>query len=179
MRSSSKIVPLRNFEAAPMLNAELEHSLGRIQPGTQLGVSPWITVTQSMIDGFGAVTLDPDPMHIDPEWARSNGPFGGTIAFGFLTVSLLTHLLHATLQPAPQRDPKHSGYYLNYGFDRLRLVSPVRAGKRIRGRFEVHDRKQDERQRLVTTFKCLVEIEGEERPALSAHWLTVWVPPES
>jgi acyl dehydratase len=145
--------------------------------GELLGTSEWVTVTQHMIDAFGAATLDPDPMHVDPEWARSNGPFGSTIAFGFLTMSLLTHLLHLTLGVAQNRDLRMTGYYLNYGFDRLRLVAPVRCGKRIRGQFAVLDRRRDERDRVVTTFNCTVEIEGEERPALSGQWLTVWVPP--
>jgi len=160
-----------------MLNSKVEQTLVHLQPGTEIGVSPWVTVSQAMIDGFGAVTLDPDPMHIDPQWAKENGLFGGTIAFGFLTISLLTHLLHGALGTDPNRDPKEAGYYLNYGFDRLRLVSPVRAGRRIRGRFGLLDRKRDERQRLVSTFECTIEIEGEDRPALFAHWLTVWVPP--
>jgi len=162
-----------------MLESKVEDKLTQLQPGSEIGLSPWVTVSQAMISGFGAVTLDPDPMHVDPEWAAKNSAFGGTIAFGFLTISLLTHLLHATLGTDPHRDPKESGYYLNYGFDRLRLVSPVRTGKRIRGRFVLLDRKRDERQRLISTFQCTVEIEGEERPALFAHWLTVWVPPES
>jgi acyl dehydratase len=161
-----------------MLNSKVGERFAALQPGADLGASPWVTVTQSMIDGFGSVTLDPDPMHIDPEWARANGPYDGTIAFGFLTISLLTHLLHSTLGTGHDRDAGHSGHYLNYGFDRLRFVAPVRAGRRIRGRFKVLDCRRDERQRLMTTFDCTVEIEGEERPALSAQWLTVWVPPD-
>jgi acyl dehydratase len=162
-----------------MLNSKVEPTLSQLPVGQEIGVSPWIPVTQAMIDRFGDATLDPDPMHVDPEWARREGPFGGTIAFGFLTISLLTHLLHAAVGTDPGRDPKRAGYYLNYGFDRLRLVAPVRSGKRVRGRFAILDRRRDERDRLMTTFKCTVEIEGEERPALSAHWLTVWVPPET
>ena len=162
-----------------MQNPNAQDALGSLKPGDHVGTSPWTVVSQDMIDGFGAVTLDPDPMHIDPEGARENGPFGGTIAFGFLTMSLLTHFLHSALGSSPHRDPHTSGYYLNYGFDRLRLVSPVHAGKRLRGVFRIADRTRDERQRLVTTFDCMIEIEGEERPALIASWLTVWVPPEA
>lgn len=162
-----------------MLNTRIRDALGAAQPGDEVGTSPWVTVTQQMIDGFGAVTLDPDPMHIDPVWAQENGPFGGSIAFGFLTISLLTHLLHSALGSSPDRAPHGSGYYLNYGFDRLRLVSPVRAGSKVRGVFRIANVTHDERQRLVTTFDCKIEIEGEERPALIATWLTVWVPPEA
>jgi len=158
-------------------NARVRESLESLQPGAIVGTSHWVTVDQGMIDGFGAVTLDPDPMHIDPEWAKQNGVFGGSIAFGFLTISLLTHLLHGALGSSPDRNPHKNGYYLNYGFDRLRLVSPVRAGARIRGIFRLASRVIDERQRLITTFDSTIEIEGEERPALIASWLTVWVPP--
>jgi acyl dehydratase len=162
-----------------MLNSKIEQNLAHLLPGSDIGPSPWVTVTQDMIDRFGDVTLDPDPMHIDPSWARQNGPFGGTIAFGFLTVSLLTHLLQQAFQGDLSRDPKHAGYYLNYGFNRLRLVTPVKTGSRVRGVFRVLDRTRDERQRLLTCFDCRIEIDGEPRPALVAHWLTIWVPPEA
>src|SRR3569833_976367 len=95
-------------------------------------VSEWVVIDQNMISQFGALTLDPDPMHMDPEWAKANGPYGGTISYGFLTMSLLSHLVH--LVRGADVGPR-TGHYLNYGFDRLRLVSPVRVGSRIRGRF--------------------------------------------
>jgi acyl dehydratase len=144
--------------------------------GEEIAPSPWLTISQSMIDQFGAATLDPDPMHIDPAWAQASGPFGGTIAFGFLTISLLTHLLHKALGTDPNHDASQ-GYYLNYGFDRLRLVSPVPVGSRVRGIFRVKQRIEDERGRQVTTFDVTVEIEHAARPALVAQWLAVWVPP--
>mgnify|MGYP000851024402 FL=1 len=162
-----------------MSNSQIARTFESMQPGTVVGTSGWLTVDQPLIDRFGAATLDPDPMHIDPEWARANGPFGGTIAFGFLTVSLLTHLLHDAMGTSPDRDAHHQGYYLNYGFDRMRLVAPVRVGSRVRGVFKLAKRIRDERDRLVSTFDCVIEIEGEDRPALIAQWLTVWVPPES
>jgi len=162
-----------------MTNATARRTVESLRPGDDLGTSPWTVVTQEMIDGFGANTLDLDPIHVDPVWARENTPFGGTIAFGFLTVSLLTHLLRGAAGNALGSDPQASGYYLNYGFDRLRLVSPVRVGKAVRGRFQLTDRTRDARQRLVMTFHCTVEIEGDERPALVADWLTIWVPPEA
>ena len=67
------------------------------EPGDVVGVSSWVHIDQAMISGFGKVTLDPDPMHIDPDWATKNAPYGGTIAFGFLTMSLLTHMMHDTI----------------------------------------------------------------------------------
>jgi acyl dehydratase len=156
---------------------EVRNTFEATVPGEALGTSKWITVDQPMIDAFGAATLDPDPMHVDPAWAREQGPFGGTIAFGFLTMSLLTHLMHDALGTVPGRDVLTNGYYLNYGFDRLRLVSPIRVGKRVRGVFGLAQRAVDERGRTVATFDCRIEIEGEDRPALVAQWLTVWVPP--
>lgn len=140
-------------------------------------VSDWLTVTQDMISVFGENTLDPDPMHIDPDWAARNGPFGGAIAFGFLTVSLLTKLFYSAQGRLHEQDPAKDGLVLNYGFDRLRLVSPVRAGARIRGSFTLKSRKRDEKARIVSTIGCIVEIEGADRPALVADWLSIWVPP--
>jgi len=147
--------------------------------GEEVGVSGWVTIDQEMISGFGDVTLDPDPMHINPEWAKRNGPFGGTIAFGFLTVALLTHLLHAALGTDPARDAGREGHYLNYGLDYLRLVTPVRVNCRIRGRFKALEIRTDEKDRTIVKFGCEIEIEGEERPALVAEWLAIWVPPEA
>jgi acyl dehydratase len=162
-----------------MLDAQVEDTLSNLMPGAELGVSPWLTVSQAMIDAFGQATLDHDPMHVDPSWAAANSPYNGTIAFGFLTISLLTHLMHGSMGVQGALDPRRSGYYLNYGFDRVRLVAPVRTGRRVRGCFKLLERKTDEQGRLITTFDCRVEIEGEPRPALVAQWLTVWVPPST
>ena len=140
-------------------------------------VSDWLTVTQDMISVFGENTLDPDPMHIDPDWARHNGPFGGAIAFGFLTISLLTKLFYSAQGLLHEQDSANDGLVLNYGFDRLRLVSPVPAGARVRGSFTLKSRKPDEKRRIVSTIACVVEIEGADRPALVADWLSIWVPP--
>ncbi len=161
-----------------MNEAVLTNSFLSAEPGTLIGVSDWINVTQSMIDRFADATLDDDPMHIDPEWARAETPFGGTIAFGFLTMSLLTHMLHSA-QPRDRRSHvATAGYYLNYGFNRLRLISPVPTGSAVRGRFELIDRRTDERGRVQVTIGVTVEIENSEKPALAAEWLSVWVPPE-
>ena len=149
-----------------------------IAAGDDVGASRWVLVDQQMIDRFAEVTLDPDPMHIDPEWAKANGPFGGSIAFGFLTVSLLTHLLHLAMGTRPDKESAGEGHYLNYGFDRLRLVAPVPAGSKVRGRFTKQQAELDEKGRWLTRFGCVMEIEGVERPALVADWLTIWVPGE-
>lgn len=146
-------------------------------PGSRIGTSDWIPVTQEMINGFGAATLDPDPMHIDPRWAAANGPFGGAIAFGFLTIALLTHMFHSATGQGWDTDPAVAGYNLNYGFDRLRLVSPIPAGARVRGHFVSAEVRHDDNGRRITAIDCEIEIEGAERPALVGRWLTAWVPP--
>jgi acyl dehydratase len=146
------------------------------EPGRDLGASQWLTVTQAMITGFGDVTLDRDPMHVSPQWA-ADGPFGTTIAFGFLTLSLLTHLLHDAMGTDSSHYDPAQGYFLNYGFDRVRLITPVPVGARIRGVFRVLEVRDDASGRRITKFDATVEIEGGARPALVAEWLTLAVPP--
>jgi acyl dehydratase len=147
--------------------------------GAEVGMSDWVAVTQELINGFARYTLDPDPFHIDPEWAKANSPYGDTIAFGFLTISLLTHLMHSAQGERARdtaADPAIHGHYLNYGFNRLRLISPVKVDKRVRGHFTVKNVEVDDKGRNIVTFDCTIDIEGEQRPALIAEWLAVWVP---
>jgi acyl dehydratase len=146
--------------------------------GQEIGCSPWIEIDQAMISDFGRITRDPDPMHVDPAWAARNGPYGGAIAFGFLTVSLLTHMLHGAMGTDPARETGENGHFLNYGMDYLRLIAPIRAGSRVRGRFEVLEKRSDDKGRDIVKCGCRVEIEGAERPALVAEWLAMWVPAE-
>jgi acyl dehydratase len=150
----------------------------QMDPSTAEGAwiaSNWVPVTQAMIDQFGATTLDPDPMHMDPQWAQVNSPFKGTIAYGFLTVSLLTHLFHDARKSSArtlQFDPDL--VYLNYGFDRLRLVSAVPVNSRIRGHFTLINSGERTRSGHCVLRVCVrVEIEGNTTPALIAEWLTV------
>lgn len=146
--------------------------------GDSIGPSDWIVISQDMISQFGVITKDPDPMHVDPEWARRNSPYGVAIAFGFLTLSMLTHLLHEAVGSGPQADRREPGHFLNYGFDRVRFIEPVRVGDRIRGHFEVTDKTADDQNRWRTTFACRIEIDGNERPALVADWLSIAIPPQ-
>jgi acyl dehydratase len=153
-----------------------------IEPGARFENDQWLTITQDLIDGFGKYTLDPDPFHIDPTWSKQHSPYGGTIAFGFMTISLLTHLLHIAQGDQARdtsADPSKYGHYLNYGFNRLRLVSPVPVGSRIRGCFVVDDNVIDEKGRQIVSFDATINIENEPRPALVAQWLAVWVPAEA
>lgn len=162
------------------MNQVAEHQLvGRFTPGGDIGASDWIEIDQEMITQFGITTLDPDPMHIDPDWAVENSPYRSTIAYGFLTTSLLTTLLHSALGGPSALDPAHTGHFLNYGFDRMRLVAPVPVGARIQGRFTTKAVRRDERNRFVLTLDCVIAIEGSERPALVADWLAIWVPPSA
>ena len=142
-------------------------------------LSGWIEISQHMIEQFGAATLDPDPMHVDPPWARRHSPFGQPIAFGFLTMSLLTRLLHDATQTVPVTDPQVGGVYLNYGFDRLRLLTPVPSGCRVRGRFSPAPHRRNEQGHMITAYDCEIEIEGQAKPALSARWLFMWISPET
>lgn len=152
-------------------------SVARIVPGTELGASGWVTVTQEMIWKFSEGTLDADPMHTSPEWARDKGPFPYTVAFGFQTMSLLTHMMHDVMQEGYADQPGVSGYYLNYGFNRMRLIEPVPVGARIRGHFRAVDTREDDKGRALMTVEVRVEIEDVERPALVGEWLSMWVPP--
>lgn len=160
-----------------MAEALTEQGFSLHKPGDVIGYSHWVVVDQQLIDQFGIATIDDDPMHLDPQWAKDTGPYGGTIAFGFWTMSMLTHLFHSASGTEPARIPAREGYYLNYGIDRLRLITPVPVGGRIRGHFGVGDVRIDEKQRIIVTFDVTIEIEGEERPALVGKWLAIWVRP--
>ncbi|TPE61373.1 hypothetical protein FJQ54_08485 [Sandaracinobacter neustonicus] len=153
-------------------------AIATAQTGDLLGVSEWVTITQQMIDSFSRATLDDDPMHTDPVWAAEKGPFGKTVSYGFLTMSLLTHLMHDAMQEGPACEPEQTGYFLNFGFDRLRLVAPVPVDSRVRGEFRLATRSRDEAGRIRLGVDVVIEIEGAGRPALSALWVVVWVPPE-
>lgn len=149
----------------------------RSRIGEELGVSEWLTITQEMIDKFSEATLDPDPMHIDPEWCAENSPFRTPIAFGFMTLSLLIYLLHDVMQFRSQGASagENPQYGLNYGFERVRLMSPVPANARIRGRFVLADIKERNPGEYLQTMDVTVEIEGQRKPALVAQWLSMFV----
>jgi acyl dehydratase len=150
-------------------NAEKAYELFKAAEGTEEGVGEWFEVDQDRIDQFADVTLDHQFIHVDPEQAK-NGPFGTTIAHGFLTLSLLTHL-DTTV---PKGDPaRYAGVMMgvNYGFEKVRFVSPVKVGSRIRVRAKLVD-VQLKGDWVQTTRTMTVEVEGEERPALVADWLT-------
>ena len=137
---------------------------GRI--GTVLGQSSWITVDQKMIDGFAEVTNDHQWIHIDPVRAKKETPFGGTIAHGYLSLSLLAGMGYEALPAMANR-----AMGINYGLDKVRFLNPVRAGSRVRGTFKLADVTQRSPKELLFKYEVTVEIEGQERPALIAESL--------
>lgn len=130
-------------------------------------LSDWLTVDQAMIDRFADATLDHQFIHVDVERARAEGPYGGTVAHGFLSLSLLSRLAYDAMPGV-----EGSTVGVNYGFDRVRFLSPVRSGARVRGSFRLKGLVE----RAVTiqsTWDASVEIEGSAKPALNAQWITV------
>jgi len=134
--------------------------------GTEIGVSAWHLVDQARIDTFAQVTEDHQFIHVDPERAARETPFGGTIAHGFLSLSLMSVFAYEVL-PAIEG----TRMSVNYGFDKLRFVSPVRAGSRVRGRFTLAEATLRSPNELLSRTNVTVEIEGGEKPALVADWL--------
>jgi acyl dehydratase len=139
---------------------EIQASIGR-----EVGVSDWMLIDQPAIDAFAEVTQDHQFIHVDPQ-AAAKTPFGGTVAHGFLTLSLLSRMAaDAMLRPAEMK------MGVNYGFERVRFMAPVRSGKRVRGRFRL-DRFEEKRPaQWQFVHNVTVEIEGEDKPALVADWI--------
>ena len=137
----------------------------RARIGTEVGLSSWLTVDQARIEGFADATDDHQFIHVDLE-AAAKTPFGGTIAHGFLTLSLLSRMAaDAMLVP----DGVRMG--INYGFDRVRFLAPVKSGKRVRGRFTLDSIEEKAPGQWLLRHTVTVEIEDEGKPALIAQWL--------
>lgn len=136
----------------------------RAAKGQQVGVSDWFTIGQEQIDGFADATMDHQWIHVDSEKAK-DGPFGTTIAHGFLTLSMLVALVAGAYKVEGVR------MGVNYGLNKVRFTSPVPVGSRVRGNVELVD-VADVTGGVQVTSKVTVEIEGSERPALVAEWIT-------
>jgi len=136
--------------------------------GTEVGVSDWIMVDQTMINLFADATHDHQFIHVDEERAKAESPFGGTIAHGFLTLSLLSAMNFSCV---PKVREQTMG--INYGFERIRFMSPVKAGTRVRGHFTLTDTRFRGAGMLMTTYDVSVEIENEKKPAMTATWITI------
>lgn len=133
--------------------------------GTEVGVSRWITVDQPMIDQFAETTHDDQWIHVDPARA-AHTPFGGTIAHGFLTLSLASRFAYDCFPLLPGQSMG-----INYGFNRLRFLSPVQPGHHVRGRFTLTDVTKRSDTELMRTMGLTIEIDGADKPALVAEWL--------
>ncbi|WP_078707095.1 MaoC family dehydratase [Consotaella salsifontis] len=130
-------------------------------------VSNWFTVDQDMIDAFAHATHDHQFIHVDPVRAKAETPFGGTIAHGFLTLSLLSALAYDVLPGV-----EHTRMGVNYGFETVRFIQPVKCGARVRGRFQLVG-LTERAVSIQSTWKTSVEVEGAAKPALTAEWITL------
>lgn len=133
--------------------------------GQEVGISDWFLVDQPRIDAFAEVTQDFQFIHVDPIRARDS-PFGGTVAHGFLTLSLLAHFGY---QVVPGIEGAKAG--VNYGANNVRFITPVRSGRRIRARFVLKSFIERAPGSFVSTFEVTMQIEGEAKPALALEWL--------
>ena len=136
--------------------------------GTEIGLSEWRIVSQEMINEFADATDDHQFIHVDPARAAAETPFGGTIAHGFLTLSLLSTLAYEAL---PGIVGATMG--INYGFDRVRFLTPVKTGARVRAKFTLANADIRKSGRVLNTYDVVLEIEGNISPALKATWLTL------
>ncbi|MGB7431115.1 MAG: MaoC family dehydratase [Ahrensia sp.] len=140
--------------------------------GKEVGRSAWRVVTQEMINQFADATDDHQWIHIDPARAAAETPFGGSIAHGFLTLSLLSTLAYEAL---PTLENQTMG--MNYGFDKVRFSSVVKAGARVRAVFILADADIRPSGRVLATYEVTIEVEDTIKPALTATWLTLAVVP--
>ena len=135
--------------------------------GQEIGASRWFRLDQDRINRFADVTEDWFFIHTDPEKAAAETPWGGTIAHGFLTASLLSAMAYDV---APRLEGSTRG--VNYGFDRLRFVAPVPTGSNVRGRFVLAEADDAKPGEITIRYDVTVEIEGADKPALVAHWIS-------
>ena len=151
--------------------ASLDEIRNRI--GEEVGVSSWIIVDQGRILAFADATEDRQFIHVDPR-AAAQTPFGGTVAHGFLTLSLLSRMgAEAMLLPDTLK------MAVNYGLDRVRFLAPVKSGSRVRGRFRLDSVEEKAPGQVLMRHTVTVEIEGEDKPALTAEWLGLIISPPS
>jgi acyl dehydratase len=139
------------------------------QVGEELGVSSWIPVEQRRIDAFAALTGDYQWIHVDAERA-AKGPFGTTIAHGYLMLALVASTLNEVVS-----NQLRAQAVLNYGIDRLRFINPVKAGSRVRNRVKLAGAESKGGGRTLITMACTLEIDGEDRPALAVSVLALAV----
>jgi len=151
-------------------NGENAYALLQASAGSDEGGGDWFEVTQERIDAFAEVTEDRQFIHVDPKLAAELSPWGVTIAHGFLTLSMLTHLSSSVPQDAKTLEGIVMG--VNYGFDKVRFVAPVKVGSRIRATSVLKAVEQRDPNTLQVVRTVTVEIEGEGKPAVVADWVT-------
>ena len=144
--------------------------------GEELGVSGWITIDQKMIDDFANVTMDHQFIHVDPDRAKAETPFGATIAHGFLTLSLGSKFFMDAMDLLPGQTMG-----VNYGFEKIRFLAPVTVNSRLRGRFALKTIRKRSETEVLQEFVLTVDIENHKNPALIANWLalSIFAPQES
>ena len=135
--------------------------------GADMGTSEWLSISQERINAFADCTLDQQFIHVDPE-AAAQTPFGGTIAHGFLTLSLLSHFAGSV-----GCEFENTVMGINYGFDKVRFLSPVKVDSRVRARAVLLDVLEKRPGQFLIKQQVSIEIEGEPMPALIAEWLTM------
>ncbi|ASK33565.1 MaoC family dehydratase [Alloalcanivorax mobilis] len=136
--------------------------------GQDIGVSGWHEVPQERINEFADLTADPQWIHIDEARAAKESPFGGTIAHGFLTLSLLSAM---AIDVLPTIEGQAMG--INYGFDKVRFLNPVRAGSKVRGHFKLLSAERRNDNQVLFRYGITVEIDGVDKPAIACEWLSL------
>ena len=134
--------------------------------GQEIAVTDWFNITQERIQQFADATLDRQWIHVDVERARRESPFGAPIAHGFLTLSLLSHLMHEAMEIK-----QGLRLAVNYGLNRVRFISPVRAGSNIRARMALQSLKDVPPNGMEAVFNATVEVEGGDKPCCVAEWV--------
>jgi acyl dehydratase len=151
-------------------NGEQAYELFQAALGQPEGSGDWVQISQDRIDAFADVTEDHQFIHVDPKQAAELSPWGVTIAHGFLTLSMLTHLSGSIPQPPERLNGIVMG--VNYGFDKVRFINPVRVDSRIRATSVLSAVDLKDSNTLQVTRTMTIEIEGEDKPACVAEWVT-------
>ncbi|MCW2679417.1 MAG: nodulation protein [Frankiales bacterium] len=151
-------------------NGEKAYELYKAALGQPEGTGDWVEIDQARIQAFADVTEDQQFIHVDPELCKTLSPWGVPIAHGFLTLSLLTKLAESVPQPMERLEGIVMG--VNYGFEKVRFINPVKVGSRIRASAVLTDVQAKDPNTLQVTKTYTVEIEGEGKPALVADWIT-------
>ena len=154
------------------MSSNLQNAFNNLKEleGSDQGYGEWFEVDQNRINDFADATIDHQFIHVDPERALVETPFGGTIAHGFLSLSLLVHLTTSLPVAIPKMEGQLMG--INYGFEKVRFINPVLAGARIRAQSKISLVELKEPTAVNITRTITVEIEGQSKPAVVAEWIT-------